>query len=34
MSKAPPYRWHEGRAVAFTPLLQRLVQTMLGWRPK
>ena len=34
MSKAPPYRWHEGRAAAVKPLLQGLVQTLLGWRPK
>jgi len=34
MDEAPPYRWHEARAAAVTPLLRRLVQTMIGWRPQ
>ena len=29
MDEAPPYRWHEERAAAVTPLLERLVQAML-----
>jgi N-formylglutamate deformylase len=28
-----PYRWHPQRAAAVTPVLQRLVQAMLQWRP-
>jgi len=34
MDEAPPYRWHEGRAAEVTPLLRRLVQTMVDWRPE
>lgn len=33
MEEAPPYRWHEARAAAVTPLLRRLVQAMIDWRP-
>ncbi|MDO8418640.1 MAG: N-formylglutamate deformylase [Rubrivivax sp.] len=33
MDEAPPYRWHEARAAEVTPLLRRLVQAMLAWRP-
>ena len=33
MDETPPYRWHEGRAAEVTPLLRRLVQTMLAWQP-
>lgn len=33
MDEAPPYRWHEARAAEVTPLLRRLVQAMLDWRP-
>lgn len=33
MDEQPPYRWHEARAAAVTPLLRRLVQAMLDWRP-
>ena len=33
MDEAPPYRWHEARAAAVTPLLERLVRTMIDWRP-
>jgi N-formylglutamate deformylase len=34
MDEAPPYRWHEERAEAVTPLLRLLVQTMRDWRPE
>jgi len=33
MDESPPYRWHEDRAAAVTPLLRSLVQTLTGWRP-
>jgi len=33
MDEAPPWRWHEERAATVTPLLRRLVQAMLDWRP-
>ena len=33
MDEMPPYRWHDARAAEVTPLLRRLVQTMLAWRP-
>jgi N-formylglutamate deformylase len=33
MDEAPPYRWHEARAAEVTPLLRRLVQVLLDWRP-
>jgi N-formylglutamate deformylase len=33
MDEAPPYRWHDERAAEVTPLLRRLVRTMLDWRP-
>lgn len=33
MEETPPYAWHPQRAAAVTPLLQRLVQTMIDWRP-
>jgi N-formylglutamate deformylase len=33
MDEAAPYRWHEARAAAVTPLLRQLVQAMLDWRP-
>ena len=33
MDETPPYRWHESRAAAVTPLLRRLVDTLLQWRP-
>jgi N-formylglutamate deformylase len=32
MDETPPYRWHDERAAAVTPLLRALVQTMLRWR--
>ena len=34
MDEAPPWRWHDERAAEVTPLLRRLVQTMLEWRPQ
>ena len=34
MEEAPPWRWHEGRAAAVTPLLRALVRTMIDWRPR
>jgi N-formylglutamate deformylase len=33
MDEAAPYRWHEARAAQVTPLLRRLVQALLSWRP-
>jgi N-formylglutamate deformylase len=33
MDETPPYRWNEARAAAVTPLLRRMVETMLGWSP-
>ncbi len=33
MDETPPRRWHEGRAAAVTPLLRRMIQAMLDWRP-
>lgn len=33
MEETPPYRWHEARAAAVAPLLHRLVQAMIDWRP-
>jgi len=33
MDETPPYRWHAARAAEVTPLLRRLVQAMLDWRP-
>jgi N-formylglutamate deformylase len=33
MDEAPPFRWHEARAAAVTPLLRRLVQALIGWTP-
>jgi N-formylglutamate deformylase len=33
MDEAPPYRWHAERAAEVTPLLRRLVRTMIDWRP-
>jgi len=34
MVETPPYRWHEERAAAVTPLLRQLVQAMIGWSPR
>jgi len=34
LDETPPYRWHEARAAAVTPLLRRLVQAMIDWRPR
>jgi N-formylglutamate deformylase len=33
MEEAPPWAWHPQRAAEVEPLLRRLVQTMLAWRP-
>lgn len=33
MDESPPWRWNEARAAEVTPLLRRLVRTMLDWRP-
>lgn len=33
MDETPPYRWDAARAAEVTPLLRRLVQALLGWRP-
>ena len=33
MDEAPPWRWDDARAAEVTPLLRRLVQTMIDWRP-
>jgi N-formylglutamate deformylase len=33
MDEQPPWRWHEERTRAITPLLRELVQVMLDWRP-
>lgn len=34
MDEAPPFAWDEARAAAVTPLLRRLVQAMIDWRPE
>ncbi len=33
MDEEAPYRWHDAKAAAITPLLQRMVDAMLAWRP-
>lgn len=33
MDETPPYRWHEAKAAAITPLLQRMIDSLLAWRP-
>ena len=33
MDEAPPWRWDDTRAAQVTPLLRRLVQSMIDWRP-
>jgi N-formylglutamate deformylase len=33
MDEEPPFRWHGERASAVTPVLTRMVQTMLDWKP-
>jgi N-formylglutamate deformylase len=33
MVEAPPFDWNEARAALVQPLLRRLLQAMLGWRP-
>ncbi|MBL8348500.1 MAG: N-formylglutamate deformylase [Rubrivivax sp.] len=34
MEETAPYAWHEARAAAVTPLLKRLVQAMIDWKPR
>ena len=34
MEETAPYRWHEARAAAVTPLLRQLVQAMIDWWPR
>jgi N-formylglutamate deformylase len=34
MDEAPPWRWDDARAAEVTPLLRRLVQTMIDWKPR
>ncbi|MBL8327178.1 MAG: N-formylglutamate amidohydrolase, partial [Rubrivivax sp.] len=34
MPELAPYRWDDTRAAAVTPLLRRLVQAMIDWRPQ
>jgi N-formylglutamate deformylase len=34
MGETAPYRWHQARAAAVRPLLERLVRTMIEWRPR
>ncbi len=33
MDEAAPYRWHNARAAAVTPVLTQLVQTLRNWQP-
>ena len=33
MDESPPYRWHDERAAAVTPLLRQMIETMLAWSP-
>ncbi len=33
MDEEPPFAWHDAKAAAITPLLQRMVDAMLAWRP-
>ena len=34
MDEAAPYRWHDERATAVTPLLRSLMQALVDWRPR
>ena len=34
MAEAPPFRWTANAPPRVQPLLRRMVQTMLGWRPR
>ncbi len=34
MDEGPPAGWNDAQAAAVTPLLRRLVRTLLDWRPK
>ena len=33
MDESPPFRWHDERAAAVTPLLRAMVDVMLNWTP-
>lgn len=33
MDETPPYRWHDAKAAAITPLLGRMIDALLTWRP-
>ena len=33
MDESSPYAWHDDKAAAVTPLLRRLVGTLIDWRP-
>jgi len=34
MLESPPYAWHDERAQAVTPLLERLVAALRNWAPQ
>jgi N-formylglutamate deformylase len=34
MTESAPYRWHDERAAAVSPLLDQLVREMIAWRPR
>jgi N-formylglutamate deformylase len=33
MDESPPFRWHDAKAAAVTPLLARMIDAMASWRP-
>lgn len=33
MDETPPFVWHADKAAAVTPLLRRLIDTLIAWRP-
>jgi N-formylglutamate deformylase len=33
MDETPPWRWHDARAAAVTPLLWHMIETLLDWTP-
>jgi N-formylglutamate deformylase len=33
MDESPPYRWDASHAARLQPLLRRLLQSMIDWRP-
>jgi N-formylglutamate deformylase len=33
MDEALPYAWHDAKAAAITPLLRKMMQAMIDWRP-